>query len=204
MIMKLMRAGTIVQTVSVAAVALATTSCGDVVRSNDSPVMLIVGSLAGGQDATSPVFSDVLVNRTSPPPCTPVNPCPTIINDPGTATLSVITKNVTVAPTTNNDVTVTRYHVEYRRTDGRNTPGVDVPFAFDGAAALTIPAGSSGTVAFELVRHDAKLEAPLRQLVSNLEVINAIATVTFYGRDQVGNDVSATGSISIAFANHGD
>jgi hypothetical protein len=28
--------------------------------------------------------------------------------------------------------------------------------------------------------------------------------VTFYGRDQVGNDVSATGSISIAFANHGD
>ena len=27
---------------------------------------------------------------------------------------------------------MTRYRVEFRRTDGRNTPGVDVPYGFDG------------------------------------------------------------------------
>ena len=39
---------------------------------------------------------------------------------------------------TNNFITVTRYHVEFRRTDGRNTPGVDVPYAFDGAGTVTV------------------------------------------------------------------
>ena len=94
--------------------------------------------------------------------------------------------------------------MEYRRTDGRNTPGLDVPHSFSGAGTLTIPAGGSGTFPFELVRHDAKLESPLVQLVKYLEVINVIATITFFGHDQVGIDLSATGSISIAFANHGD
>ena len=43
------------------------------------------------------------------------------------------------------------------------------------------------------------------KLASNFGVlINAIADVTFYGRDQVGNDISVTGSISIEFGNFGD
>ncbi|MCK7469888.1 MAG: hypothetical protein MZU95_03085 [Desulfomicrobium escambiense] len=44
------------------------------------------------------------------------------------------------APTPVNSVTVTRYHVAFKRSDGRNTPGVDVPYAFDGAATGTIGA----------------------------------------------------------------
>ncbi len=35
-------------------------------------------------------------------------------------------------PTSANFITVTRYHVKYVRTDGRNTQGVDVPYEFDG------------------------------------------------------------------------
>jgi hypothetical protein len=35
-------------------------------------------------------------------------------------------------------------------------------------------------------------------------MISTIADVTFYGRDQAGNDVSATGSIGIDFGNFGD
>jgi hypothetical protein len=54
------------------------------------------------------------------------------------------------------------------------------------------------------VRHVAKEESPLVQLVANPNIINTIAEVTFYGRDQVGNDISATGSISIEFGNFGD
>ena len=61
-------------------------------------------------------------------------------------------------PTTNNEVTINRVHVEYIRADGRNTPGVDVPYAFDSAVTGTIPAGGSLTIGFVLVRNAAKQE----------------------------------------------
>ena len=52
----------------------------------------------------------------------------------------------------------------YRRSDGRNTPGVDVPYAFDGAVTFTVPPGDDVAIPFELVRIQAKFEAPLAQL----------------------------------------
>ena len=82
--------------------------------------------------------------------------------------------------------------------------GVDVPFAFDGAITTTIPANGTTTATFELVRHVAKDEAPLAALASNPAIITTIADVTFFGRDQVGNEVSAAGSILIDFGNFGD
>ena len=60
------------------------------------------------------------------------------------------------------------------------------------------------TIGFPLVRNTAKEESPLVQLKTNGVIISTIADVTFYGRDQVGNDISATGSIGIAFGNFGD
>jgi hypothetical protein len=165
--------------------------------------MLVVNSVSGGESTLGTFSSDVVILRTAPAPCSATAPCPTILNDAGLASLSVVMKDFTVAPTTNNDVTITRYRVEYRRADGRNTPGVDVPFPFDGAATGAIAAGGTGSVGFELVRHAAKLESPLVQLNFNLEVLNVIADITFYGRDRVGNELSASGNIFIAFANHG-
>jgi hypothetical protein len=50
----------------------------------------------------------------------------------------------------------------------------------------------------------AKLEAPLRALVASAVSISTVAEVTFYGRDQAGNDVSVTGFIEITFGNFGD
>jgi hypothetical protein len=187
----------------------ATASCGDVVRSSRSPVFLTVNSLQGAQGSkpstlTGNLLSDVITNVTTPAPCTPTAPCPIIFNDVGSAILSVSMKDITVSPTTNNQVTVTRYHVEYRRADGRNTPGVDVPYGFDGAVTITIPAGGTGTAGFVLVRNESKMESPLVQLETNPNIIDTIADVTFYGRDQVGNDVSVTGSILINFGNFGD
>ena len=113
-------------------------------------------------------------------------------------------KDITVSPSTNNDVTITRYRVTYRRADGRNTPGTDVPYPFDGAITGTVPAGGTLTVGFELVRHAAKIEAPLVQLVSNPNFITTLAEVTFYGRDQVGNDISVAGLVQVNFGNFGD
>ena len=54
------------------------------------------------------------------------------------------------------------------------------------------------------MRHTAKEESPLVQLKTNGVIISTIADVTFYGRDQVGNEISVTGSIRIDFGNFGD
>src|SRR5262245_11937815 len=127
----------------------ATTSCGDVVRQDRSPVLLVVNSLLGVRGgptagtASGSLTSDVLTNVTSPAPCTTSAPCPTIFSDSGQVTFSLSAKDISIAPTSNNQVTITRYHVAYRRTDGRNQQGVDVPYAFDGAMTLTVSATGS-------------------------------------------------------------
>ena len=194
---------------------LASTSCGDVVRQGRAPVYLVINSLeakrGGSQsgDASGTLLSDVLTNVTTPDPCKPTAPCPTVFDDVGTVTLRASLKDVgttanPAAATTNNDVTITRYRVVYRRADGRNTEGVDVPYSFDGAVTGTIPVNGTLQLGFEIVRHVAKEETPLIQLITSPKIISTIADVTFYGRDQVGNEVNVTGSILIDFGNFGD
>lgn len=212
-----MRVKTMHQMTRAALVLLAVMAagCGKYVREQGrSPSQPVIMSLQGASGATPTQFggflqSDVVTNVTSPAPCTSDSPCPTIFNDVGQVTMSLILKDpgqlgVASAPTDLNQVTFTRYHITYRRADGRNTPGVDVPFAFDGAATFTVSGGQSATAAFEMVRHDAKLEAPLLALRSSAVSITTIADVTFYGRDQAGNDVAVSGSIQIDFGNFGD
>jgi hypothetical protein len=148
--------------------------------------------------------SDVLVNLTSPPPCSATSPCPTSYGDAGQITFHLVPKDISIAPTSNNQVTITRYHVDYIRADGRNVPGVDVPYGFDGAVTGTVPPSGTSTMGFVLVRVTAKSEAPLVQLVSNPQIIDTLARVAFYGTDQVGNAVSASGSMTVQFGNFGD
>ena len=204
---KLMRICTESGLVSLAGLILATlamTSCGDVVRTGRGPVVLVMNSLTGGTAATPYLLSDVVKEPACVPATTPPTICPTVVNDVGAASLTVVMKDSTLTPTTNNQVTISRYHVMFRRADGRNTPGVDVPWAFDGAVTVTIEAGNSASAGFELVRHTAKTESPLFELRRNPNVISTTADVTFYGQDLVGNDISVTGHMLVDFANFGD
>jgi hypothetical protein len=194
-----------------ALLAITAVSCGDVARQGQAPTYLVVNLLqakrGGGSSVTvgNPLYSDVLTNVSTPAPCSAAAPCPTVFADVGEVTFAVALKNVLgAAPTTNNAVTIRRYHVSYRRADGRNIPGVDVPYGFDGAATITIPGGGTGTLGFEIVRHIAKQESPLVQLISSPVVISTLADITFYGTDQVGNDISVTASMQIDFGNFGD
>lgn len=198
-----------------AALAAASVSCGDVVREGRSPVFLVIDSLQGirgGSSAGAPagfLLSDVITNVTSPAPCSATSPCPTIFNDSAQVILRAPLKNVgspaaPTAPTTNNEVTITRIRVDYVRADGRNTPGVDVPYGFESAATGTVPASGTLLLSFEIVRHAAKQESPLVQLINSPTVITTIGRVTFYGKDRVGNDVTATGQMQIDFGNFGD
>jgi len=195
--------------VALIAIVAASSACGDVVRQGRSPVFLVIDSLAGARGSTPQNFganlsSDVVTNVIQPPPCSTSAPCPTTFNDLGQAVLSLAMKNITVEPTTNNQVTIRRYRVDYMRTDGRNIAGVDVPYGFDGATTVTVTPGGTATLGFELVRNAAKQEAPLVQLISGANILDTIATVTFYGTDQVGNAVSVSGTIRVSFANFAD
>jgi hypothetical protein len=187
---------------ALAVLAGATISCGDMARQGQSPVYLVLESLvtvasgsgsSGGSTAGNELLSDVLSKGS-------------IFNDYAAATFSLALKDITspTKPTSNNGVTLTRYRVTYRRADGRNTPGVDVPYAFDGAATVYVPPTGNVPLTFEIVRHVAKAESPLVQLGSNPTVITTIADITFYGADQVGNDISVTGSMQIDFGNFAD
>ena len=197
-----------------AALIIASTSCGDVVRGDRSPVLLVIASLQAAPGNKPTVFggnllSDVITNVTSPAPCTTTNPCPTVFNDIGQVQLRLSLKDIgtpanPATPTSNNEVTITRIHIDYVRSDGRNRPGVDVPYSFDGAATGTVPTGGTLTLGFEIVRHVAKEESPLVQLIGSPTIITTIAHVTFFGHDQVGNELSVTGYIQIDFGNFGD
>ena len=112
------------------AITAASVSCGDVVRDGRSSVFLVIDLLQGASGANptaigNPVQSDVLTLVTTGGTCSVATPCPTTFNDVGSVTLRIVPKNIgTVTtpntPTTNDEVTITRYHVTYRRADGRN------------------------------------------------------------------------------------
>jgi hypothetical protein len=187
---------------------------GEFARDAKAPARLVIVALEGASGAepeelSTVVHSDVLTLVTTGGVCTTTNPCPTVFTDLGRVQLRLQLRDLgnpaaPSSPSPLNAVTINRYHVEFVRADGRNGQGVDVPYAFDGAATFTVPADGTVTAFFNLVRTQAKRELPLAPLVNGDTVITAIAHVTFYGRDQAGNEVSVTGSIDVSFANWGD
>lgn len=193
-----------------AACLVASASCGgELMRTGRSPIFLTIESMAatpgGGGQGGAFLQSDVqvLIDQTVNGVTTKV---PSVTNDNLTASIRANEKNPAGTATLINGVTLTRYHVAFRRTDGRNTPGVDVPYGFDGGLGTTITPGAIGQVSLELVRHQAKLEPPLKNLsgLGGQVLISTIAEVTFYGRDQNGNEVSVTGRIDVHFGDFPD
>lgn len=191
------------------ALSMATAGCG-VVQQGRAPAALRIDELAAANGAdTSATFggylhSDVITNVTRNNVTTA-----TRFSDPGRITLSLVLRDpgvagLTNAPTELNTIQITRYRVMYRRTDGRNTQGVDVPYAFDSGLTMAVPASGSVQQTFDLVRVSAKEQPPLLALAFNGQAIDLIADVTLYGKDMHNNDVSVTGSIGITFANYGD
>jgi len=196
--------------------ALFTTACGNVARSGRGPSYLIIEALEGASGADPGTFgttvsSDVVTIVEQDINGTTVR-VPTVYGDPGRVTFRLGLKDpgpatgTATAPGPLNDVTVNRYRVAYKRADGRNTQGVDVPYAFDGAFTVTVRGTGSAEAGFDLVRIAAKVESPLVNLSRNggAQFIGTIADITFYGRDQAGNEVSVTGSMSVSFADYGD
>lgn len=183
---------------AVALCALLCISCGTTVRSDRASSYLVIDTLNAASGATPSAFGNVLESD--------VLTKGGIYEDPGQVILRVSMKDVTNPISPTNEITVTSYHVTFTRADGRNTPGVDVPYTFDGGASATVRGSITTSIGFTLVRAQAKLEAPLLALrgAGGALVISTIAEVTFYGHDQAGNQVSVTGTISVNFADWAD
>jgi hypothetical protein len=195
----------LMEVAGVLTILIGSVSCGNVSRTGRSPSLLVIDSLQGASVTSSgntgafgiPLESDVFTKGS-------------VFADLGKVAMHLVLKDpgnpgAPATPSDINAITLTRYHVEFVRADGRNTQGIDVPYAFDGGASQTVTVLGAVYV-FELVRVQAKLEAPLLAL-ANLGgriVISTIANVTFYGQDQAGNEVSVTGSISVDFADYAD
>jgi hypothetical protein len=198
-----------------AAVLLAgSVSCGNIAEQGKAPVTVIIDSLQAASGAAPGEMGGFLLSDVQTLVEQPVGGetvlVPTIFNDVAEATMRLIAKDAgnqqnALAPTPWNAVTINRYRIVFVRADGRNTPGVDVPFPVDGAVTVTL--GQAPTVVpFEIVRHQQKLEQPLRALASfgGRLFISTIAEITFYGVDTVGNAVQAKGTINVSFSDYAD
>jgi len=183
-------------------VLVAAGACAAAGRDGQSSSYLIVDSLLAAGGAKPTTFVGSLASDVE----TVVDGVPTVLEDIGRVTLRLAMKDPTAAsPSATNSVTLRGYRVTFSRSDGRNTPGVDVPYPFDGALTVTVRE-TVATASFVLVRVQAKLEAPLIALSGGggALVISTFADVVFYGKDQAGRDVIVPARISVNFADWGD
>ncbi len=184
--------------------AAGSASCGQLQRQGQASSYLIVNGLEAARGDDPATFSGFLHSDV----VTVKDDVATVFNDVGRVRLVLAMKDPGSStsptdPSSANLITLDRYHVRFRRADGRNTEGVDVPYEFDGGLTLTV--GTTEVAAtFEIVRHIAKAEAPLQALAVNGLVITTIAEVTFYGHDQTGREVSVTASMTVDFGNFAD
>jgi hypothetical protein len=184
-------------------------SCTAVEDNDTTNTLVIITAMEGAQGGTtSPTFvtdliSDVETCRTQ----NNVRTC-SVFNDNGRVSMIARPKDqIRETALALNDIVFERYRVTYIRADGRNVPGVEVPYPFDGAANFRVPiTGDEVQRPFLLVRHQAKLEPPLINLVGlgGAVGISVLAQVDFFGRDVAGRAITVRGFLNITFIDLGD
>jgi len=193
--------------VATVAVGLAGTGCvPDWAQTNTSPYILEISSISPLH-----VFSDVQIGEGS------------IINDDVQVSVNAFRKNNNADLSTSpvQHMYLERYEVRYFRSDGRNQEGVDVPYRITGPLGNvrfhTITQSELElTVPITIVRHQAKLEPPLRNLrfVAGTDtgteqdggavVMTTIAEITVHARTVQGDALVAVGNVQVSFSNFAD
>lgn len=168
--------------------ALALSGCAPgYVTNSSAPVIMTIVAINGGAALLSDVRGEggTIIN------------CDTDVN------VEVTTKNPRDSGTPAENVTISRYEVRFRRSDGRATEGLDVPYAVSGNLSFQVASNGSGVLPVRIVRHAAKIVPPLSN-IGGLEIVTMFADVTLYGETVAGQGVSATGSVQIDFADYAD
>src|SRR5262245_56720383 len=183
--------------------ALGLSGCtADWATQNDSAILFEIAqisaasaSVTGGGASSNILYSDVSK----------------IVNDDVIVEVNIFQKNPLItASSPNNHVYLDSYRVRFFRTDGRNTEGVDVPYGISGPLSLRLHTPSSGqevagAVNVTLVRHQAKIEPPLSNMVDPAQapvtlplasagghnILTVIAEITVFGKTLTGSNVTA-------------
>jgi hypothetical protein len=158
----------------------------------NSPRVLLLTAINGG----NPLNSDLTISTGAI--------CPDVVS----VRVENHAKNPNVgAAGFRDDIVVERYEVRYFRSDGRGTEGVDVPYTISGNLSFEILGGEATTVPIEAVRRQAKIEAPLWNLLSGGggRVVTMFAEVVLHARTTTGVVTNAaTGQLQIDFADYAD
>ena len=173
--------------------ALAMSGCvPDWAEQGDSPNTLLMTGINSG----TPITSDVQISNGS------------ICPDFATLRVENHLKNpLNTDASFRSDIVIERYDVRYFRSDGRSTEGVDVPFRITGNVAQEIQASNSAVLNLEIVRRQAKLEPPLRNLqgLGGGQVVTMFAEVTLHARSTIQQSLNtATARVQIDFADFVD
>ncbi len=105
------------------------------------------------------------------------------------------------------DFTVERYEIHYFRSDGRGVEGVDVPYSLTGNLSQEVQEDAAATLSLEVVRRQAKLEPPLKNLDGGggSLIVTMFAEITLHARTTTGEVLNpVTGRLQIDFADYGD
>jgi hypothetical protein len=154
-------------------------SCNSIENDTTSGSMLKIISLTG-EDGELPLFSGVKENS----------------NDLCLATLMAYPIDPSKEKneiTPYMDIIVDQVEVEYMRTDGRNIEGVDVPYRFTEPMNFIVGINGESEIPVTVIRHVAKLEAPLlalREYPNQGIVLQLVAKLTFQGKDGGGHRVA--------------
>jgi len=185
-------------------VAFTLFSCNPLENKTASNTMLLMEILTGLDmegNTVSYLESDVL--RIDPD-----SGAQTIVADPAIAILKAkLLDPLPINPPSDyNNILLTRYTVNYFRSDGKNTEGVDIPYSFEGYLSTRLVVDVSTEIAFVIVRAVAKGEPPLLSLRDGRGegVLTITARVDFYGHDMRDNTVIVTGYLTIYFANYAE
>ena len=186
----------IFKVLAVAAAFVVLAGCNSISRTTESSSMIIIGSLTGTTmegETVAFLQSDVR-------------------DSDGLVRVSTATANITVrlinpdpigGPSQFNDVVLTNYRVTYELPTGPGTPGTDVPLPFDGNFSTVLcPVDEETSVPFVAVLEAAKMAAPLVGLIGTSTVLERRAKIEIFGHDLTDHPVTATGYLTIFFADY--
>src|SRR5512140_49143 len=186
----------ILKVVAVAAVFLMAAGCNTISKSTKSSSILVIQSLTGttvAGDEVAYLQSDVLGS----------DGLVRVDNATASIIVRLVNPNPVDGPSQFNDVVLNNYRVTYELPTGPGTPGVDVPLPFDGNFSTVLcQVDKTVLVPFVVVLEAAKMAAPLSALIATSNVLERKAKIEIFGHDLTDHEVSATGYLTIYFADY--
>jgi glycine cleavage system protein P-like pyridoxal-binding family len=181
---------------AVAAAFLVLAGCNSLSRTTESSSLIVIQSITGtttAGDTVAYLQSDVQA----------AGGIVTVDNATANIIVRLVNPDPINGPSQFNDVVLTNYRVTYELPAGPGTPGTDVPLPFDGNFSTVLCSVDKETsVPFVVVLEAAKLAAPLSGLVGTTTVLERKAKIEIFGHDLTDHPVTATGYLTIYFADY--